>query len=86
MISALVGGEWSVTRPDRLTPEEITPGTHWIEGCVGPRTGMDDADKRKILPQLELELRPLCRRAGSQLLYRLSYPSSPPQFNAIVNG
>jgi len=36
MISALDGGERSASRPDRLTPKERAPGTHWIGGWVGP--------------------------------------------------
>jgi hypothetical protein len=41
---------------------------------VGPRTGLDDMERRKILPLPGLELRPLGRPVSSQLLYRLSYP------------
>jgi hypothetical protein len=48
-------------------------GTRWIGGWVGPRTGLDDVEKRKFLPLPGLELRPLGR---SQQLYRLSYPGS----------
>jgi hypothetical protein len=36
----------------RFTPGERAPGTHWIGGWVGPRAGLDDVEKRKlILPQ-----------------------------------
>jgi hypothetical protein len=42
LTSALDGGEWSASRPCR-----ITPCTHWIGGR-GPRTGVDDKEKRKI--------------------------------------
>jgi hypothetical protein len=41
-------GEWSATRPGRLTPRERAPGTHWIGGWKGPRAGLDGAVKRKI--------------------------------------
>jgi hypothetical protein len=41
---------------------------------VGPRAGMDDVVKRKILTLPELELRPLSRPARCQSLYRLPYP------------
>jgi hypothetical protein len=64
--SALVGGEWSVSRPGRFTPEERTPGTHWVGGWVGPRVSLD-VEKRKFLNLQGIELR-------SQSLYRLSYP------------
>jgi hypothetical protein len=40
---------------------------------VDPRAGLDDVEKRKFLPLPRLELRPLCRPARSQQLYRLSY-------------
>jgi hypothetical protein len=39
LTSALVGGEWSASRPARFTP-----GTHWIGGWVGPRAGLDDVE------------------------------------------
>jgi hypothetical protein len=44
LISALVGGEWSASRPDCFTP-----GTHWTGGWVGPRPGVDDVEMRTIL-------------------------------------
>jgi hypothetical protein len=43
---------------------------------VGPRTGLDDVEKRKFLPSPGLKLRALGRPARSQSLYRLSYPGS----------
>jgi hypothetical protein len=54
--SALVGGEWSASRPCRFTPGERSPGTHWIEGWVDFRVTLDDIKKRKFftLPALEL--------------------------------
>jgi hypothetical protein len=33
-----------------LPPRETAPGTHWIGGWVGPKTGLDVVDKRNILP------------------------------------
>jgi hypothetical protein len=45
---ALDGGEWSGSRPDRFTPRERAPGTHWIGGWVGPRAVLDTVVKRKI--------------------------------------
>jgi hypothetical protein len=74
--SALVGGEWSALRPDRFTPGERAPGTHWLGGWVDPRTGLDDVEKRKFLTLPGLELRSLGRPARSQSLYRLRYPGS----------
>jgi hypothetical protein len=44
LTSALVGGEWSASLPDRFTSDERAPDTHWIGGWVGPRTGLDDVD------------------------------------------
>jgi hypothetical protein len=45
---------------------------------VGPRAGLDDMEKRKLLTLPGLELRPLGRPAPSQWLrvYRLRYPGS----------
>jgi hypothetical protein len=39
---------------------------------MGPRTGLQDVEKRKHLPQPELKLRALGRPVRSQLLYRLT--------------
>jgi hypothetical protein len=45
---------------------------------VGPRTGLDDTEKRKILPLPKLEFRPLSRPACGQSLHRLRYlPNRP---------
>jgi hypothetical protein len=69
LFSALVGGEGSPTRPGRFTPRgERAPDTHWIGGWVGPRTGLDDAERRKILFLTGLELRTLGHTARSQWL------------------
>jgi hypothetical protein len=38
LTSALVGGEWSPSRPGRFIPREKAPGNHWIGGWVDPRT------------------------------------------------
>jgi hypothetical protein len=56
LTSALVGGEWSASRPGRFNPGETAPGTHWIGGWVGPRTGLDDVERRQILSLPEHEL------------------------------
>jgi hypothetical protein len=51
--------------PDRFTLEERTTDTHWIGDWVNPRTGLDDVERRKMLP--------LGRPAHSQSIYRLRY-------------
>jgi hypothetical protein len=43
---------------------------------MGPRSGLDDFEKRMFLTLPRFELRPLRRPARSQSLYRLSYPGS----------
>jgi hypothetical protein len=63
LTTALVGGEWSASRPCRFTPGERAPGTHWIGSCVGPRASLDYVEKRKFLALLGLEFRPLGRPA-----------------------
>jgi hypothetical protein len=55
--SALVGG--SDSRPGRFKPGERAPSAHWIEGWVGPSTGLADVVRRKILPLPGLEVRPV---------------------------
>jgi hypothetical protein len=71
LTSALVGVEWSASRPDRFIPKERAPGPHWIGGWVGPRAGLDEVEKGKFLNLPELELRPLGHPARNQSLYRL---------------
>jgi hypothetical protein len=44
-------------------------GTHWTGGWVGLISVLEEVEKRKILPLLELELRPFSRSAYSQWLY-----------------
>jgi hypothetical protein len=67
----LAGGEWSASRPSRITPKERAPGTHWIGSWEDPRTGLDDVEKKKFLALPGLDLRPLGHPARSQSLYRL---------------
>jgi hypothetical protein len=77
LASAFAGGEWSVSRPGRFTPDERASGTDCIGGRVGPRAGLDNVEKRKFLTLPGLELRPLGSPARSQSLYRLRYPGCP---------
>jgi hypothetical protein len=69
LTSALVGGEWSASRPCRFTTGERALGTLWIGGWVDPRAGLDDVKKRKFLTPPGLALRTLGRPARSQSLY-----------------
>jgi hypothetical protein len=59
LTSALFGNECSASRPCRFTPGEITADIHRIGGWVGPRTGLDDVERRKIFLLAGFELRPL---------------------------
>jgi hypothetical protein len=68
-----------------LYPRKRSSGTHWIGGCVEPRTRIDDVGRRKFLPPSELKLRPLGRSAHSQSLYRLRYPGSQLSFSIQGN-
>jgi hypothetical protein len=69
--SALDGGEWSASHPDRFTPRERAPGTHWLGGWVA----LDTVSKGKVSnPRQESNPRSSDRPAPSQSLYRLSYP------------
>jgi hypothetical protein len=68
-----------------FTPRPLyTPGTHWIEGWVGPRAGLDDMEKRKFLTLPRLEIRPLGLSARNQSVYRLRYPGSVQLQNEIL--
>jgi hypothetical protein len=41
-----VSGQFHI--PGRFTPAERTPITHWIEGWVGLKAGLDSVKKKKI--------------------------------------
>ena len=41
------GGQWSASRPGRFTPWESACNTHWTEGCVGCRAGLEVFEKRR---------------------------------------
>jgi hypothetical protein len=57
LTSALAGGEWSASRPGRITPGK------------DPRAGLDGVKKRTFFTIPGLELRPLRLPARSQSLY-----------------
>jgi hypothetical protein len=48
LTSTLDGGELSASYPHCFTPGEITPGTHWIGGWVGP--SWSECCEEQILP------------------------------------
>jgi hypothetical protein len=56
LTSAVDGAEWSASCPDRFTPGERAPGTHWIGGWVGPGAGLD-----AIPTELSRLLKIICR-------------------------
>jgi hypothetical protein len=37
---ALVGSEWSISRPGRFTLRKSAHGNHWVEGWVCTRTDL----------------------------------------------
>jgi hypothetical protein len=63
LTSALIGGEWSASRPVRFTPAERAHDTHWIGGWVDARAGLEYLEKLKFLTLSVLELRALSRPA-----------------------
>jgi hypothetical protein len=58
--SALVGSG-QVHAPATLPPGERATSTHLIGGWVGPRAGLGDMERRKIMSLVGFELRPLGR-------------------------
>jgi hypothetical protein len=50
----------------------LYPWYRWTEGRVGPRTGLDDMERKNVLLLIRLELRPLSCPVRSQLVYRLA--------------
>jgi hypothetical protein len=53
LTSTLLAGELPASRPGRFIARERIPVTgpvsHWMGGWVGPRTGLDDLERIKIL-------------------------------------
>jgi hypothetical protein len=45
LISALIGDEWSASRPGRFMPRERGPSTHWIGSLIDPRVGLEEMEK-----------------------------------------
>jgi hypothetical protein len=75
LTSATDGGEWSASRPGHFTPGGRTPCTHWTEGWVGPRNGLDTVSKRKIpSPRRDSKADHPIVQARSQSLYRVTIP------------
>jgi hypothetical protein len=74
LISTLHAGEWLDSLTFRFASGERAPGTHWMEGWVSTRAGLDAVENIKILQ---------CRESNpdhpdrSTYVYRLSYPDSP---------
>jgi hypothetical protein len=85
MTTALVGREWSASRPCRFTPRERASGTHWIRGWVDHKTGLDDMEKRKKFIAPGLELRSFSLTARSHFLCRLLYRITELRFTNIKN-
>jgi hypothetical protein len=53
---------------------EITLGTLWIEGCVDPRTGVDDMEEEKNLAFDRIQISAIQSIARQ---YTNCYPGSP---------
>jgi hypothetical protein len=58
LTAALVGDEYSASRPSHFTPGEGAPGTHSIGGWVDPRSALYNVGKRNFLTLPGLEHRP----------------------------
>jgi hypothetical protein len=66
------GSEWTASRPCRFTSGERVPDTHWIGGWVGPRSGLNAVERRKIVHFRESNPRHPARNPS---LYWLMYPT-----------
>jgi hypothetical protein len=70
-----VYGSGQLHAPSAL-PRERASVTDWMGDWVGPRTALDDVDKRKALLLRDSNSDLLSRVASSQSLYRMRYPDS----------
>jgi hypothetical protein len=50
LTSALVGDEFSASRPGGFTPQEGAPSIHLTGGWMGPGTSLDDGERKKPCP------------------------------------
>jgi hypothetical protein len=72
------GGKWSVSSPGPPSLLSSFPGTHWIGGWVGSRTGLDEVARRKIpFPCREMN-RGRSVRSPATILTELHQNSVPP--------
>jgi hypothetical protein len=89
-----LGTSWSTVinfTPGQLYPVERAPGSNWIGGWMGPRTGLDDL-KRKFLtlPGLELDISVVQPQIRSEVLIAvtnmiLSFWGITPRTSVKVN-
>jgi hypothetical protein len=84
LTTALVGSEWSASRPGRFTPGERAPRR--IGGCwVGPRAGLDITEKRKFLTLPGLELPSAVQPVASRYTdYAIPAPFKGQQFMVLT--
>lgn len=71
-LTSLFGGEGQLHALNALTPGRKSPWYLLGRRLVGPRTGLGDVERRKVLPLQRLELRP--PQSSSQSLYPMRYP------------
>jgi hypothetical protein len=76
LTSALVGSNWSASRPCRFIPGYTASDTHCLGQSVGPRADLDDIENWKFSTPPGLEIRPYNRKACSRSLYLLGYRDS----------
>jgi hypothetical protein len=68
---------WSAVRPGCLTPRKWATSTHYTEGFLGPRAGLDTLEKTKnllLLPRIEPQLFGLPTRSLVITTTKLSLP------------
>jgi hypothetical protein len=59
-LTSAVGGDGRLaSRPGRFTPGVRTPCTHWIEGWMGPRAGLDAVAKEEPITAPAANLTPI---------------------------
>jgi hypothetical protein len=68
--------EWSASRHSWFFPRERDSGTRLIGCYVDPIAGLDDLERRTVLPPQELELQTFGCPVCSQSLYRPHYRGS----------
>jgi hypothetical protein len=83
LTSALVGGEWSASRPCHFTPGERVPDTRWLGGWVGPESVWMTSRKENSWPYRDSNSKPSVVQPASSRYTDYAIPAPSLSVNII---